>query len=201
MQAIAATLGTSIVCSGCALLILPQPGGNVPESVISGFTGNIGPIPIAILIMIVVGIICWFILQRTNFGVNLFAIGKDRTAAELSGVSVLRVEWTAFVIAGILSGFSGFMLSAQTGTGSPQLSNTFILLTFAAAAIGGASFEGGKGSAIASMIGACILAVLQKMLFAVGVSTFYTGIFQGFIMLCAMMLCFSMTKFERKLYL
>lgn len=188
LQAIAATLGTSIVCSGVALLFMEQPGGYIPDSITYGLSGDIGPIPITVIIMTTVALICWLILRKTNFGISLYAIGKDRIAAELSGVAVRSCEFRAFLMAGIFSGLSGYMLGVQTGTGSPQLSNSFLLLTFAAVAIGGVSFEGGRGSVIGSMIGAAVLAVLQKMLFAVGVSTFYTGIFQGIIMIFAMII-------------
>lgn len=196
LQAIAATLGTMIICSGVALLLLAQPGGNVPDSITYGLSGNIGPIPVVAIIMAVVMLTCWLILRKTNFGRGLYAIGEDRTAAELSGIAVRNIEFKVFVIAGILSGLSGYMLSVQTGTGSPQLPKSLILLIFAAVAIGGTSFEGGRGSVIGSMIGAGVLAVLQKMLFAIGVSTFYTGIFQGVVMILAMILSTTSAKWE-----
>ncbi|MBN1636330.1 MAG: ABC transporter permease [Deltaproteobacteria bacterium] len=187
LQSIAATLGTSILCSGIALLVLAQPGGYVPDEIAYTLTDSIGPIPVAAIIALLIGLISWILLRKTNFGAGIYALGRDRTAAELSGIATRSVEFRAYVMAGIFSGLAGFMLSAQTGTGDPHLSNSFILLTFAAVAIGGVSFDGGHGSVIGSIIGAGILALLQKTLFSVGVSSFYTGIFQGSIMLLAML--------------
>lgn len=188
LQSIAATLGTSILCSGIALLVLAQPGGYVPDEVAYTLTDSLGPIPVAAIIALIVGLVSWIIVRKTDFGAGMYALGRDRIAAQLSGIPVRSVEFRAYLMAGIFSGLAGFMLSAQTGTGDPNLSNSFILLTFAAVAIGGVSFEGGHGSVIGGMIGAGILALLQKTLFSVGVSSFYTGIFQGSIMLIAMLI-------------
>jgi ribose transport system permease protein len=59
---------------------------------------------------------------------------------------------------------------------------------FAAIAIGGTAFSGGRGGLIGSMLGAATLTLLQKVLFSAGVSSFYTGIFQGIVMILAVML-------------
>jgi ribose transport system permease protein len=80
------------------------------------------------------------------------------------------------------------MLTAQTASGDPNGSALFMVLVFASVAIGGSRFGGGRGSAIGSILGAGVLAVLQKMLFALGVSTFYTGIVQGAVLILAVLL-------------
>jgi ribose transport system permease protein len=84
-------------------------------------------------------------------------------------------------------GLAGYMLGAQTGTGDPRISNSFLLYVFAAVAIGGTSLGGGRGGVIGSVVGAGILTVMQKLLFAVGVAEFYTNIFNGVIMVVAIL--------------
>jgi len=91
----------------------------------------------------------------------------------------------AFVLAGLLYGIAGYLLSAQIGSGDPRTSSEFLLLAFAAVAIGGTALTGGRGGMIGTLWGAGILAALQKMLFAVGVQSFYTSILGGIIMLVA----------------
>src|SRR5581483_70563 len=130
----------------------------------------------------------WLVLRRTDFGVALFAIGADETAAGLAGVSVRWTKFFAYCIAGMLYGVAGYMLSAQTATGNPNSGAAYLLLTFAAVAIGGTSFSGGRGGVIGSMIGAATLTLLQKVLFSAGVSSFYTGIFQGVVMILAVLI-------------
>ncbi|MGO4319941.1 ABC transporter permease, partial [Agrobacterium sp. MCAB5] len=119
------------------------------------------------------------------FGVAVYAIGADETAAELSGIDVKRVRFLAFVNAGALFGLAGYMLSAQTATGSPTAGDPLLMLSFAAVALGGTSLSGGRGGLFASVMGAATLILLQKVLFSSGVSSFYTGIFQGAVLIVA----------------
>jgi len=185
LQSIAATLGTMIMCQGLALVIMDAPGGTVADWVSYTLTDVIfGVIPISGLIVLAV-IALWLVFRRTDTCIALFAVGADETAASLSGISVVRARVTAFVGAGLLYGLAGFMLSAQTATGNPTAGTPFLMLTFAAVALGGVSLTGGRGSLVGAVIGAATLMLLQKVLFSGGVSSFYTGIFQGAVMVLA----------------
>ena len=77
------------------------------------------------------------------------------------------------------------MLSAQTATGNPTAGTPLLMLTFAAVALGGTSLAGGRGGVFATMMGAATLTLLQKVLFSSGISSFYTGMFQGFVLILA----------------
>ena len=185
LQSIAATLGTMIMGQGLALVIMDAPGGTVADWVSYTLTDVIfGVIPISGLIVLAV-IALWLVFRRTDTCIGLFAVGADETAASLSGISVARARVTAFVGAGLLYGLAGFMLSAQTATGNPTAGTPFLMLTFAAVALGGVSLTGGRGSLVGAVIGAATLMLLQKVLFSGGVSSFYTGIFQGVVMVLA----------------
>jgi ribose transport system permease protein len=73
------------------------------------------------------------------------------------------------------------------------------MLSFAAVALGGTSLSGGKGGLFASVMGAATLMLLQKVLFSSGVSSFYTGIFQGAVLIIAVMFSALLTRLgERK---
>ncbi|MFC7398516.1 ABC transporter permease [Chelatococcus sp. GCM10030263] len=185
LQSIAATLATMIICQGLALVILDAPGGTVADFVSYELTDlAFGVVPISGLIVLAV-VLLWLVFTRTNVGVALYAVGADETAAGLSGVSVVRTRFVSFIGAGMLFGLAGFMLSAQTATGNPNGGTSFLLLTFAAVALGGTSLSGGRGGLVGSIIGAATLMLLQKVLFAGGVSSFYTGIFQGAVLILA----------------
>ncbi len=185
LQAIAATLATMIICQGIALVILDAPGGMVADWVSYELTDRLwGVVPVSGLITLAV-IAIWMVLRRTDWGVALYAIGADEQAARLSGVPVARVRFLAFVGAGMVYGLAGYMLSAQTATGNPNAGAPLLMLAFAAVALGGTSFSGGKGGVFASIIGAATLMLLQKVLFSSGVASFYTGIFQGVVLILA----------------
>jgi ribose transport system permease protein len=185
LQSIAATLGTMIMAQGLALVIMDAPGGAIADWVSYTLTDVLfGIIPISgLIVLAVVGL--WLVFRRTDTCMGIFAVGADETAASLSGISVVRARFAAFVGAGLLYGLAGFMLSVQTATGNPSAGTPFLMLTFAAVALGGVSLTGGRGSLVGAVIGAATLMLLQKVLFSGGVSSFYTGIFQGAVMVLA----------------
>lgn len=185
LQTIAATLGTMIACQGLALVVLDAPGGMVADWVSYELTDTLFEVvPIAGLIVLAVALL-WLVFRRTDTGIGLYAVGADEHAAALSGISVGRVRFAAFVGAGMLYGAAGFMLSAQTATGNPNAGTSFLMLAFAAVALGGTSLSGGRGGLVGSIIAAATLMLLQKVLFSGGVSSFYTGIFQGVVLIAA----------------
>ena len=187
LQSLAATIGIMIACRGVALLVLNAPGGEVADAIASGLTADLlGAVPVAAVILTA---LCgaWWLLTRTRTGIAIYAVGADEVAAGLSGLGVRRTKMAAFILAGLCYALAGYMLSAQTGTGDPRASDSFLLYMFASVAIGGTSLMGGRGGVIGSVIGAGILTVMQKMLFALGVAEFYTNVFNGVIMLLAIL--------------
>lgn len=188
IQAIAVTLATMIICKGAALLVLGAPGGAVPDFMINELTGSVlGGLPVAVVIATAV-ILFWSVYRRTNTGRALVAIGQDDHAAALSGIAVAKVRFSSFLWAGGFYAAAGYMLAAQTSTGNPNAGDPFLLLCFAAVALGGTAFGGGRGGLTASLFGAATLMLMQKVLFALGVSSFYTGVVQGVIMIMAVLM-------------
>ena len=174
-----------IICQGIALVILKAPGGWVAEWTVYEMTGSLfGIIPVPGLV-VGAAILIWLLVKRTDFGVAIYAVGADENAASLSGINVGKVRYFVFIGAGMLYGLAGYMLSAQTATGSPTAGTPLLLLCFAAVALGGTSLAGGRGGLFASVMGAAVLMLLQKVLFSSGVSSFYTGLFQGAILILA----------------
>ncbi len=186
LQSLAVTIGTMIGCQGIALLILSAPGGQVSDAIANSLTSDVvNTVPIAAIIL---AVLCaaWLIFKRTQLGIAMFAIGADQAAARLSGVNERRTKLAAFILAGLCYAAAGYMLSAETGTGDPRASDSLLLFMYAAVAIGGTSLMGGRGGVFGSIAGACILTVMQKMLFALGVADFYTNVFNGVIMIVAL---------------
>jgi ribose transport system permease protein len=108
------------------------------------------------------------------------------------------VKLIAYILAGMCYGMAGFMLTALTATGTPNIGDPYLLLAFAAIALGGTSFSGGRGGITGSMLGALTLTLLQKVLFSTGVSSFYTGIFQGAVMVIAVVVAAISARFASR---
>jgi len=162
------TLGMSGVVTG-AIIILNH--GNVSGKVAPIMTRLIArplapgiPIPNAIIIWIIFGIMMWLLLERTTFGKNLFAIGVNRITAKLSGVNVIRMNLATYSLAGLLAGFGGFLLVGNTGVVLIQLGQPYLFPSIAAVAVGGTLLSGGKGSYWGSMAGAIVLTLITSLL-------------------------------------
>lgn len=188
VQSIAATLGTMIMCSGVALLIMPQPGGSVPSFIAPGLTTSVGGVLPVAVVVIGLSMAAWAVVRRSRFGAYVYAVGADERAAAQSGIATRKVRFRVYALAGLIYAVAGILLTAQMASGDPNGSALFLVLVFAAVAIGGAKFGGGRGSAIGSIFGAGVLAVLQKTLFALGVSSFYTSVVQGVVLIVAVLI-------------
>lgn len=193
-QSIAVTLATMIVTRGLALVIMDAPGGTVSDWISETLTDTLmGVVPVSGLVAGAVALL-WAVFRSTDTGVALYAVGKDETAAALSGIDAKKTKCVAFVLAGMLYALAGYMLSAQTASGNPNAGNTLLLLSFASIALGGTSFSGGQGGLYGSMIGAGTLMLLQKVLFSSGVESFYIGLFQGVVMIVAVIFVNIVTR-------
>lgn len=162
------TLGMSGVVTGAIIVITH---GNVTGKVAPIMTRLIArplapdiPIPNAIILWIIFGILMWLLLERTPFGRNLFAIGVNRITAKLSGVNVTGTNLLTYSLAGALAGFGGFLLVGNTGVVHLQLGQPFLFPSIAAVAVGGTLLSGGKGSYWGTMAGAVVLTLITSLL-------------------------------------
>lgn len=160
------TLGMSGVITG---LILVTQHGNVSGAVAPVMTRVIARpwflgIPGAIILWILFGGLMWLLLERTQFGKNLFAIGTNRVTSRLSGVNVTGSVLLTYSLAGLLSGLGGFMVVGNTGVVFINIGNPFLFPSIAAVAVGGTLLSGGKGSYFGTMAGALVLTLITSLL-------------------------------------
>lgn len=162
------TLGMAGVVTGLIIII---NHGNVSGKVAPIMTRLIArplspdiPIPNAVIIWIIFGILMWLLLERTTFGKNLFAIGVNRVTAKLSGVNVTLTNLGVYSLAGALAGFGGFLVVGNTGVVFIALGQPFLFPSIAAVAVGGTLLSGGKGSYWGTMAGAIVLTLITSLL-------------------------------------
>ena len=160
------TLGMSGVITG---LILVINHGNVNGAVAKIMTKIIARpllfgIPGAIIIWVVFAALIWLLLERTVYGKQLFAIGVNRTTAQLSGINVTSMALATYALAGMLSGLGGFLVVGNTGVVFINLGNPFLFPSIAAVAVGGTLLSGGKGSYFGSMAGSLVLTLITSLL-------------------------------------
>jgi ribose/xylose/arabinose/galactoside ABC-type transport system permease subunit len=141
-----------------------------------GFTwwggGQIGPIPVPIVVVLALLIGLYILLEHTRYGRDLYAIGGNREAAFLGGVSVDRGLLLAFVISGLMSAVAGVLVASRLNSASAQLGGDAALMSISAALIGGASLLGGKGRIAAAFLGVLALGMLNNGMNLLGVPTY-----------------------------
>ncbi|MBS1164736.1 MAG: inner-rane translocator [Proteobacteria bacterium] len=151
-------------------------------------TGHVLGIPAPVIILAVVFGLAWWTLTRTRFGRYIYAVGGNAHAAKTSGIDVVRIRFTVYVISAGLAGLAGMLLSARTGSALPQAGIAYELDAIAAVVIGGTSLSGGVGRITGTLIGALIIGVMNNGLDLMGIQSYYQQVLKGALIVGAVML-------------
>lgn len=180
------TLSVSIMLAGLALAI---SGGKTVYGLPENFTwlgaGKIGSFPVAVILMLLIYVVCWFILSKTVFGHQVYAIGGNREAAFLAGVNVKKVECVCYVLSGVLSVVAGIVLTGRMGSAVANAGSGTEMNALSGLVIGGISMSGGRGNVVGAFIGCVIIAALNNGLNMMNVSAYWTDFVRGLIILIA----------------
>lgn len=183
------SLGWLSVWRGIAYLITGGfPLAPFPSSFSFLGSGFVGAIPFVVILMVALYVLFYFILAKTPFGRNVYAVGSNIKAAQLSGVPVARVKTLVFIITGMLAALAGVILSSRLMSGNPTVASGWELDVIAAVIIGGTSLAGGKGSIIGTFIGALFITILSNGMVLLGVSPYLQLVVKGSIIVFAVIL-------------
>ena len=176
-----ATLGMMGVARGLTFIV----SGSVAIYGLSGAfrnvgEGQIGPIPMPLLYLIVIAVLGHLTLSRTRLGRYAYAIGSNEDAARLSGISTTRVLLGVYVICAALAGFGGMIAASRVHSGQPNYGIGLELDVIAACVIGGASLFGGQGTIGGTIIGALLMALIRNGAVLLNI-TFYQPVIIGVI--------------------
>lgn len=168
-----ATLGTMSLSRGLVLTYThQQPLSGTDEAFAWWGGGDIGPLPVPLLVTLGLLLVLSAWLGGTKAGRNLYAIGGSREAAYLAGIPVARYEILAYVLSGGLAAVSGVLLASRLNSASVQLGNDTPLLAISAALIGGASLLGGRGRLTGAFFGVLALGMLGNGMNLMGTHTY-----------------------------
>ncbi|WP_066041502.1 ABC transporter permease [Herbiconiux solani] len=144
--------------------------------------------PVIGILWLVLAAAVAFLVRRTVFGRRVYASGSNKEAARAAGIPVRSTLFLVYVIAGVLSGFAGFLLASRVGVGTPTAGTGYELNAIAAVVIGGTSLVGGKGRVFGALVGTLIFAVISNLLVLLNVSTYLQDAFRGALILVAVLL-------------
>ena len=149
----------------------------------SGRPGTSFPIPGLILVLLI--ILYHLITERTSFGRHVYAVGGNKSAAELSGVNVKRTYFLTMLNMSILAAVAGILFVGRSTAAGPADGTSWEMDAIASVFIGGAAVSGGVGTVIATMVGGLVMAVLNNGLMLMGVGADKTQVIKGFVLLAA----------------
>lgn len=193
-----ATLGTMTILRGIALLVtdgFPVPSvrsgegtAPLPDFLIWAGSGSLFGVPVSSVIALVVAVVGWGILKYTAFGRAVYAVGGNREAARISGISVGRTKIMVYAVSGLTAAIAGIVLVGRLSSANALMGEGDELRSIAAVVIGGTHLFGGQGGVGGSVIGALIIGVLGNGLNLLDVSPFWQRIVQGAVIILVVVL-------------
>lgn len=146
------------------------------------------PIPIPVIVLVIVLFISYLLLNKMRFGRHILAVGGSEAAAKASGLNIDRIKIQVYIFSAVLAGLAGILLSSRVNAASPTACEGYEMDAIAAAVIGGTSMSGGRGSVLATILGAVIIGTINNGLDLLNVSSYYQDIISGIIIAVAVLL-------------
>lgn len=196
IPAFIATLGMMTIARGGALIFT---GGKPVSQFIDGvmFIGSkVGVVPVPVIVYAIMIAITWVLLGHTSFGKNIYAIGGNVKAAEISGVNVKKNLVLIYGFMGLCAGVAAIVFAGRVGSVHPGAATGYELTAIAATTIGGTSHYGGIGTIWGAVVGALVLGVLRNGLTLLGIHAYWQQIIEGAIIIVAVII--DMRKNARK---
>ena len=197
-----ATMGMMITAYGILSIYFasgapgPQPIGGFDPRYTNFVVGTTLGIPNLVIYATIVSVIVWILWNKTTFGKNLYAVGGNPEAAEVSGVNVMKTFITTYVLAGILYGIGGFLEAARIGSANNGTGYSYELDAIAACVVGGISFSGGIGKVSGAIAGVLMFTIISYGMTFMGLDQYYQYIIKGVIIVVAVAL--DTQKYLRK---
>ncbi len=182
---IAATLAMYIGLQGCSFLLRNGPDGYINADVVGWITWEIGPIPVAFMVLIVCAAGGEYILRQKRPGWALRATGSNEESARRIGLPIDRVFLAGYLGSAMFTALGAVMLMAQIGVGDPQQGVNYTLSSITAVVLGGTSLKGGRGTFIGTLMGAILLMEVLNAVSFLGLSQTWQYVFQGALILIA----------------
>lgn len=149
--------------------------------------GKVAGIPVALMILVVLSTLAYFLLSHTRLGRYTYAIGSNQEAARLSGIPVKRYLLAVYVILGLLTGLAGVIAVSRLSIAEPNFGIGLELDVIAAVVVGGASLFGGQGTIVGTLIGVFLIGVIRDGSVLLDINYFYQNVIIGVVIWLAVL--------------
>jgi ribose transport system permease protein len=186
LQPIITTYATSFLYAGFALFILPNPGGGIPATIAQLYR-NTSPLglPLAFYVIAIL-LVLWAYLRSTRYGNFLFAVGGKAQAAYETAVPVTFVQFSTYVISGLMAAFAGIAITMLSGSGNADIGSAMTLNSITAVVIGGTAMSGGVGGIAGPVMGAITLGIIQNIISFAHINTWWETLVKATIIVAAL---------------
>lgn len=182
-EAFIITLGMGMLVKGICQQLTnahPLPSKN-PDFMKISNGKFLGQIPSLIIFMLVILVIFYCILRFTGYGRSCYAIGGNYEVAKNSGINVVAIKWSAFVISGAIAAFAGVLLSSRMNTASSVYGDNTGMLVNCGVVIGGTSFAGGIGGVVESFVGIFVMQLMSNCMDCLNIDAYKQQLLQGIL--------------------
>jgi ribose transport system permease protein len=181
------TLGTSLIIKGIINGTFSNYTGSVPKSFQYFGYEFIGPVPVAVIVLLIIVVAGWFLLSRTKFGAHLYGVGGNGEVSRLSGLRTDRVLIGAHILCSMTAVLTGLFLVSRLQSGAPWVGpdGLYDLESVATTVVGGTALAGGKGGVWGTLAGVLIFGVLDTVFNQLGVNPYLKTVLRGAIIVLA----------------
>lgn len=182
------TLATMTIVQGFALMLLPVPGGDVPDYLERLATFSFLGFPAAFFWCAIFIAATSLLLRKTRFGIRIFAIGANPHNAARNGISVISHQIACYVICSVAAVFAGIFLAGRVSSADAIMGSSYALESVTVIALGGVQLAGGVGSVTGVIAGAITMGLMANGMNLIGVSPFIRAASTGLLLLAAVSL-------------
>ncbi|MBS1230678.1 MAG: inner-rane translocator [Proteobacteria bacterium] len=197
LPSIVVTLGLSFVWLGCAVLLLPTPGGLAPDWLSSAMAYRTPWLPMPIWMALFAAALGHVLVTRSAFGTLVRGLGGNPTAVARVGWSLVRLRAGVYALAGLFGVLAGLMLVGQTTSADPNIASRYTLVSIAAVILGGGKFVGGYVSPVGTVVGALTMTLAASFLTFLEVAPDWQVGMQGLILIVVLGLRAAIDRLER----
>ena len=196
IPAIVVTLGAQFVWYGIALIICPTPGGKCPEFISSFLSIRTPLIPFPVILAVLAGLICWYLLFRCRYGMVLRGIGNNPSSVERSGWNYLMAKVTNYGLAGLMVILAGITFTAICNGADANSTVNYCMMSIATVILGGCEMAGGVAVPGGVVMGAIAMNLINSLLTALKVDSNYQTAIIGLILLSVLAVKFIIHRGE-----
>lgn len=189
------TLASMNITKGIALVLT---GGAPIRCMTDAFkfpgAGYVGSVPTPVILMVVIFVIAALMINRTQLGRHIYAVGGNVQAARFSGINVQKVKFIVYAYTGLMAGIAGVVIASRLYSGQPTAGDGAEMDAIASVVVGGTSMSGGSGRIGGTLIGVLIIGVLNNGLNLLGVDSNFQYVVKGLVILLAVYIDFLRNK-------